>query len=447
MMKKLSLKKGCVLLGCLAIMLVATGYLYSTWRMARAFGVVKVCTIIPAKEPPTDAEISPDGAQVAMLYGAMHPGAGLTQGIEVRDVKSGREEGGTVLPTAGWMKGKRQYNALHRLRYCDDGKYLLAVIFPDMLLIIDAHTLQVHGSISMSDLQVFNAGTDPRRYADALFLGRVDVDCSAESNIAVVVARGDLDLLSVKLFDLDTVTELTDLASVLFKGHDRYSGDGLAISPDGTKIAMVVHKLLGRRGGEVAELIDSASRTIVGGLDLGETFYDVRQLAFAGNGALMIGLRECELGWPCRPQTLPKGQTLRVWQFAGDGRVQTLGWIDAEVYRSFGASSNGDRVFAYTGIENFCKSCNKSGELKIKDARFTVWDRASGKAIARSPSLRIRMHPCPRFQLMGSCSEREDAPSIEMSENGKTILVFTPGALPVLRNSTDMGEVNTFDVQ
>jgi hypothetical protein len=48
---------------------------------------------------------------------------------------------------------------------------------------------------------------------------------------------------------------------------------------------------------------------------------------------------------------------------------------------------------------------------------------------------------------MGSCSEREDAPSIEMSENGKTILVFTPGALPVLRNSTDMGEVNTFDVQ
>jgi hypothetical protein len=421
--------------------------MYSTWRKARNFGVVKVSTILPAKGRPTDSEISPDGAQVAMLYGAMHPGAGLSQGIEVRDVKSGREEGSTVLPTAGRMRGKRQYTALRRLRYCDGGKYLLAVTFPDMLFVIDAHTLQVHGSISMSDLQAFSAGPDPRRYADALFLGRVDVDCSAESNVAVVVAWGDLDLLSVKLFNLDTVTEVTDLASVLFKGHDRYSGNGLAISPDGTKIAMVVHKLLGGRGGEVAELIGPSSRTIVGGLDLGEAFYDVHQLAFAGNGALMIGLRECELGWSCRPQTIPKGQTLRVWQFAGDGRVQTLGWTDAEADRSFGASSNGDRVFAYTGIESFCKSCNTSGELKIKDARFTVWDRSSGRPIARSPSLKIQMHPCPRFQLMGSCSEREDAPSIEMSENGKTILVFTPGILPAERNSTDTGEVNIFNVQ
>jgi hypothetical protein len=447
-MKKLSRKEHCVIWGCLAITLVAAGYLYWKWRNDRNFGVVKAGTILPAKGRPTDAEISPDGAQVAMLYATVHPGAGFTQGIEVRDVKSGRGEGSITLPTAAWTKGKQQYTALRPLRYCDAGKYLLALTFPDMLLVIDAHSLQVHGSIALSGLQVFTAGPDPRRFADAPFLDRVDIDCSAESNIAVVAAHGDLDLLSVKLIDLDKVAELADLASVLHREHDRYSGDGLALSPDGSKIAIVVYKFMGKKGGEIAELIDTPSQTIVGTMSLGGSFYDSRELAFAGNGALMIGLRKRVLVRPDRPPTSLSGQTLSVWQFVGEGRVQTFGRDGEEAYRSFGASSTGDRIFAYTGTESFCKSCNSnSGELKIKDARFTVWDLSSGRAIARSPKLKIQMHSCPLLQFMGSCSEREDAPSIEMSENGKTILAFTPGAIPAARNGTDTGEVNIFNVQ
>jgi hypothetical protein len=447
-MKKLPFYKRALLLSYLAIAVVAASCLYLLQHKARDFGAVKVSTILPAKGLTTDAEISPDGAQVAMLYDAGPSRTGPTQGIEVRDARTGRDEGSTVLPTAAWMKGKRQYTSSRPLRYCDAGKYLLVLTFPDMLLVIDAHTLEVHGSIALSGLQVPNAGPEPRRFADAFFLGGVDVDCSAESNVAVVVAHGDLDLLSIKLFDLDKVTELVDLASVLRKEYDRYSGDGFALSPDGLKIAVVVNKFLGKKSGEFAELISTSNKTIIGTLRLGESYYGVRQLAFAGNGALMLGLRECEPGGDCRPRTTPNGQTLRVWQFAGDGKVQTFGWDGAEAYRSLGASSNGERVFAYTGIESFCKSCNnKTGELKIEDARFTVWDRTSGVVAARSPTLKIQMHLCPRLQFIGSCSEWENAPFIEMSEDGKSILVFTFGVYPPVRNSADFGEVNIFNVQ
>jgi hypothetical protein len=102
-------------------------------------------------------------------------------------------------------------------------------------------------------------------------------------------------------------------------------------------------------------------------------------------------------------------------------------------------------VFGYTGVESYCDSCNGgSGELKIGDARFTVWDHASGRAVARSPKLKVASHSCPWIQIMGSCTEYEQAPELQMSANGNAVLAFWRGSFPPSDDGREAAELQVF---
>jgi hypothetical protein len=225
---------------------------------------------------------------------------------------------------------------------------------------------------------------------------------------------------------------LTDLGGIfyplLFRGLSQaYQGDGLAISPDGSKVAIGVWQW-GQVGGFAVDVMDVQSQQLDKTVFLRDGFRTEHHLAFADEGTVVIGEPECDGDVKCDPKSLPRDRKLRLWDFATTGAVRKLGQLFHETYRTFGASADGNVVFAYTGDESYCGFCNsRNGELKIHNARFTVWDRASRKVVARSPSLRVENHPCPWLIFMGSCTSFQQVPEMQMSANGKSVLAFWPG--------------------
>lgn len=434
-MRRIHFKGRYMLIVCLLAVLAAAVFGFLKWRDAAGFGVAKAIRISPQQGRPYAAAISPDGSQTAAIYRASFAGGSVTDGIEIRDVATGRDAGSFLLPPMKATAGKRQFSVAHPIRYCDSGKYLLAYTFPDMLFIVDAHTSQVHGSIALSDLQARIYFTpETRHFPDSQLLSQVQLDCSAAGNKAILGAWGDGGTLSLKLFDLDTVTEVRDLAGTFdYKSRERYLGDGLAISPDGSRIAIVNWKSEPRHSGATADVVDTESGAILRSTYLGHELMEEHQLAFAGESALLIGAPECRPNGRCNMGGTPKpsGRTLQVWEFEGTGAVHTLGWPHTETYRSFGASTDGARIFSYSGAETYCKSCNgKAGELKIANPWFTVWDRNSTKVLARSPYLPVVSHNCPWFHL-GACEDFQQVPTLEFSSNGKAVLAFwRPGFDP-----------------
>ena len=118
---------------------------------------------------------------------------------------------------------------------------------------------------------------------------------------------------------------------------------------------------------------------------------------------------------------------LRDWNFGEDKEGKELGRLGAETYRTFSASSDGKTVFGYAGMESYCQLCNQGlGETKVSDARFRIWDRVSGSLIAESPSVDVEKHSCFLAIGPGSCTAYERVPEMEMSDDGKAVLVYMP---------------------
>jgi hypothetical protein len=348
-----------------------------------------------------------------------------------------------------WAQTKGQYFLSRRLTYCDGGKYLLAFTGPDILDVVDAHNFQLHASIVLSDLHPLLKGQPASKsFGEMPLYSGVVVDCATSKGVAALAFWGDLQPFSVKLFDLDKGLETADLAgSYEVTGRNgsfrRYQGDGMAISPDGSKVALLTWQWGGDKGSGV-DLLDARTGTQLKRLFLGDPFRIRHRLTFAGNDALIIGQRPCPGNDVCDYKNLPSGRTLRIWNFGGDGSVKTLSWPGAEIYGSFGAPADGSVVFAYTGDESYCKTCNGGhGELRITDARFTVWARQSGHAMMRSPKLRIDAHSCG-FRIIGACESYDQAPELQMSANGEAVLAFWPEGDPPSDKKEGAGELQVF---
>ena len=406
-MNKFGLGKPDLVMLCSALGLAAVTLLCFGWLNETGSGDLKMTTVVPAKGQPYSVAISADGTKVAMMHQEFSaPSGGVTRDmIEVRDVQSGREVGSFSLPTINWAN-RAQYYVSRNLMYCDGGKYLLAFSGPDTIYVTDARSFQLHALIALNML--------PRSL--------VEVDCSVNANIAALAAWGDMGL-SIKLLDLDKGAEIADLGGILDTRSESYTGDGMAISPDGSKLALGISS----GEGSVVKLVDTRTKGFLGRLALWDESWKEHRLAFAGDGALVIGERRCDdRSEKCELRSAPRGRTLRVWDFGGNGTVRTLGWPGAEAYGSIGASADGNVVFGYTGTGSYCNSCNEGGgELKIDDARFTVWDRGSGRVVARSPSLKVEVHRC-FLQIIGSCTAYEREPELQMSADGKAVLAFWP---------------------
>ena len=231
-----------VVINCAALTILA----FAAWYLARTHstGHLRVTTVVPANGVPEAVAISPDGNSVAMMYreSFTSDGSSTTEAIEVHDIRSGRVDRFS-LPQASWGR-TFQYYVSPPLRYCDGGKYLLAFNGPDTLSVVDVRTLQLHTSIALSSL--------PKRMAG---LGRAVLDCSAESSVAALADENPeaMGASMLVLLDLDNGTEIADLSDSL-KG--RYQGDGIAISPNGTQLALATWRFgAGEGSGEPLHIL------------------------------------------------------------------------------------------------------------------------------------------------------------------------------------------------
>lgn len=403
---------------------------YAWQHFGPGFGVLRMNSLAAPNYPVDAVAISADGTLMAIL----HQQDMSQQGpfiVDVRDVQSGQQVSRLTMPLAAIERNKMSYDMSPKLRFCDGGKYLVAFSSPGQLYIADTRTFTLRDPINFYDLRLTPGGEGPNSVSGPIPEGPAQFDCAASGGV-FVLGFSFGDATAIKLFNLDTGKELTDLGGMFkglfFKGLSQaYQGDGLAISPDGSKVAFGVWQW-GEVGGFAVDVVTRERGQLLKTLFLGDNFRSEHMLAFAGEGTVIIGEPECDGDVKCDLRSLPRNRKLRLWDFGTTGAVRNLGQPFHETYRTFGASADGSVVFAYTGDESYCRLCNSNnGELKIHNARFTVWDRASRKVVARSPSLRVENHPCPWLIFMGSCTSYQQVPEMQMSANGKSILAFWPG--------------------
>lgn len=413
---------------------VAFVALLASYAWNHGFGVLRKNSLAPPNDFTEAVAISADGTQVAILYRETADGAGGFF-VQVRNVQTGRQVSKLTIPWPTSDRTTRSYYVSPKLSFCDGGKYLVAFVPPDGLYLADTRTFELRDLIRLSALRLTAEGAGPNPPNSPIPAESVgEFDCAASSGVAVLGFWADLGVAAIKLIDLDTGKEITDLGGIFkglfFKGlSQRYDGDGLAISPDGSKVAMVIWQFGDIDGGPGVDVVDVRTRQIINRLHLDDDWRTEHRLAFAGNGALVIGEPECQPNGKCDIRSPPSNRKLRLWDFAGTGAVRMLGPSRNDTYRYFGASANGKVVFAYTGAESYCGGCNsKRGELKVHNARFIVWDRASGSALALSPSLRVENHSCPwfSFRIGAPCDSYQQVPQLTMSANGRSILAFWP---------------------
>ncbi len=449
--KNIAWKKIDVALAGAFVALVAVLFWYPWVQYAPGFGILRKNSLAPPNYLAEAVAISADGGQVAILHQETTDGL-LKFVIEVRSVASGQQVYELTIPPVTSGQSKAGYYMSRKLSFCGNGKYLVAFAPSDRLYVADTRTIELRDPIYLSALRLTADGAGPNPPNSPVPGGHVEFDCAASGGVAVLGFWGDLGTAAIKLIDLDTGKELTDLGGS-FKGlfskglSQRYEGDGLAISPDGSKVAMVVWQF-GNGGGPVVDLFDAQSRRLIKTLNLGDGFRIGHRLAFAGEGSLVIGEPECQHNGKCDARSLPSNRRIRLWDFGSTGDVGLLGSPGKETYRSFGASADGSVVFAYMGDESYCGSCNSgNGELKVHNARFAVWDRASGKVVARSPRLRVENHSCPWFSL-GACESYQQVPELQMSTNGKAILAFWPqyGSPPPER-TRGLGQLEIYNLR
>jgi hypothetical protein len=391
-----------------------------------AKNVLSITPLAPAHEHTIEVAISPDGTRVATLhrnFSAMPQASPKVQdSIDVQDAASGHLLLSGALPP--WQPTPAyRVSGSAPLTYCDNGKYLVVANGPNQLEVIDAQTLQLHLHLVLSDLlAVTSSGSLAPYEKDLPFYNDVPFGCALTGPAAVLVFHGDVGLLAIRLFNLDTGTITADWARSF---TNRFQGDGIAFSPDGSRLAMVTWNFASRQGDQV-EVIDAQSGKHLNTLPLNDPSFVKHQLAFAGNGAVIIGEYPCQYYDVCgfRNVNARHDRKLRIWNLAANGTVRELGRPGAETYRSFGASADDSRIFSYTGAESYCSSCNnKAGEIKIDDARFVVWDQSSGRVFARSAALPIEIHKCP-WLTFGACESWQQVPQLQLSADGKAILAF-----------------------
>jgi hypothetical protein len=67
--------------------------------------------------------------------------------------------------------------------------------------------------------------------------------------------------------------------------------------------------------------------------------------------------------------------------------------------------------------------------------------------VALSPSLRVETHTCP-WLTFGACESYQQAPELEMSSDGRSILAFWPqGDFPRTKPGSGVGDLEVYTLR
>ncbi len=414
---------------------------------------MKEIQVLAKTDPMDPVALSPDGILVA------HAGTGFGptpvydgKTIDVREVSSSRQVASfqvlgteTTASSSAPAASTRDARAITQLQFCNQGSYLLAIDRAEHIHVFDTRTNQLRTTIDLNPLEY-----PPPAEIMALRQSKHNIDyngrsgglhfvaCAANGPVAAFFIDYDMGLGGIKIFNLDTGAPLPGSEGIPMLD----SVEGIAVSPLGTSIAIIreVHDAQFEPGGyfdHAVILIDSKTERVIRTIRLvaGDN-HNTSPISFAGESTVAVQLLPSKPG-PCAvsgPFCLGQGASVHFFDVGTGADVQTIADPQADDFFLWGMSADGRTMLAYTGRSYICTSCNKgTGQKKIEDARFTLWNRQTGKPIAQSPSLTIVHHECPWYRFtIGSCTSFDETPVLAMSQSGNAVIAsFTSGGEPV----------------
>ena len=159
-------------------------------------------------------------------------------------------------------------------------------------------------------------------------------------------------------------------------------------------------------------------------------------IAFAGENTVAVELLSNEPGVSTTSGQFLYHQRASVHFFdvSSGSQVQVIADPNVDDLSFWGMSADGRTMLAYTGKSYICTSCNKgAGQQEVTDARFTLWNRETGKPIAQSPSLKVIHHDCPWYRFAFSCTTSDETPVLALSQNGNAVAVsWASGGEPIV---------------
>ncbi len=364
--------------------------------------------------------------------------------VQFTDVASGVSRGDLPLPVVSDNASFNYFQTSKQLRYCDGGKYLLIFDFYDKLYAVDTRTSTIRASWNLRSVLGDPTGSE-----------EFGMDCAGQSSL-VALRLDSQQNSSVRLIDLEKKDVVVDLT----KSFNEEAGYTVAISPDGTHVALQFSGVDCHPDGSEMDRSKVAIQVVdtQGGGSVTLCFpnpdfptppwdnqFAKLAIRFAGNDGLLMGKVLSGAGgegWVQEP--FPRLRTVEYMDLRAGVPAKTLAIPGLQTYRFFGSSADGNEVFSYTGEEKFCSGCNDGhGEMRVKEARFTIWNPRTGKILVQSAALPVPHQGCP-FITLGSCEAYDQLPYLEMSQGGHAVLAFGAGGASGCQTNGNCGSMRVY---
>jgi hypothetical protein len=350
--------------------------------------------------------LSPDGSLLAIFRAQEHPSAipdTVTNELEVMEVKSSKIVATVAIPTTVILAGPSQPQwsfASTGVRYCDRGKYILANGVGGTFYVVDTESYKVKAEISF---ELDNHRPGLRMDSGTRVV--LAVACAANANVAAFeLVFGPYGTGLTKAFNLDTGKQTGEIAEDISAGRLM----NLDVSPSGTNASILVEKAAS--DGPTAKNNDlvilnlgahTVSRHLLTGMG-------GSQAAFVADSSVAVAGNRL------------KDRAIKLFDVDTGAVSQSFGEPPDGARASVAASADGKVLLGYTGSEG-----EINGALQIHAARFTLWDRQTGKIIARSPELPVSRVSTRPLDLDPGSVKSYQRPQLEMSQSGNAVLVVT----------------------
>jgi hypothetical protein len=239
--------------------------------------------------------------------------------------------------------------------------------------------------------------------------------CAANAGTAVFeLLHAPSPVGTLRVFDLDSGKQISAVDLELTPGRDM----NVEVSPSGTYAALIKESPPAQAGAissDDLEILDLQTKTAIGQVHTG-----MRQVqtAFVGDTEIAVASSATD--------SLPADTVINLFDVRSGTLVERLSALPQVARAPIGASADGRFVVGYTGNESLIGQA-----LQIKDAHFTIWNRETGKIMARSPDLPVSKTKIEALDLTPWSTKNYVRPVILVDDAGNAVVVTGYMAEPV----------------
>jgi hypothetical protein len=295
------------------------------------------------------------------------------------------------------------------VHFCNGGNIILVYEGGYSLSIIDARTYTQKASITLA-VTINRSAQNPLPDDNPPVV--MACSCAANAPVAAVeLVFGPFGTGVTKVFDLDNGQQVSEIATDVF-GYPR----NIDISPSGASAAILVARF---QPGDLRRPDDAAKYSAdLAILDMNTR--SLRRRILTGlDGSHVTFAGEDEVAVASSGEGNEENQVIELFDVRSGAVSQRFG-DPADGARAFvAASADGHSLLGYTGKEWMYRE-GMGSYLQINRARFTIWDRRTGKVMAQSPGLQVFKAD---YKMLDNSHTISTRPIIDYSQQGNAVLV------------------------